>query len=134
PQQTKRIIALTRPDEDKHLKQDKHMANPAPPINIEEMIGLNGPVINANTSVAKVTMQAGEKLPLSYNKTNTEVVIVVSGSGEVTVDGHKHDLVPNAVVLLPPMVKYRFKAHSDLVFYAVVSPAFVPDDHVELTE
>ncbi|MBU2978813.1 cupin domain-containing protein [Alteromonas sp. C1M14] len=134
PQQAKRIIALTRPDEDNHLTQANPMANSAPPINIEEIIGLNGPVINADTSVAKVTMQAGEQLPLSYNKANTEVVIVVSGSGELTVAEQTHNLEPNAVVLLPPKVKYRFKAHSDLVFYAVVTPAFVPDDHVELPE
>ncbi|MDC8829573.1 cupin domain-containing protein [Alteromonas gilva] len=134
PQQAQRIIALTRPDQDKQLSEDGRMENPTPPVSIEEIIGLNGPVVNAATSVAKVTMQAGEQLPLSYNKENTEVVIVMSGSGQLTVGDTVHPLTPNAVVLLPPKVKYRFKAHSDLVFYAVVSPAFVPEDHVELAE
>ncbi|NVK57485.1 MAG: cupin domain-containing protein [Alteromonadaceae bacterium] len=134
PGQSQRIIALTRPENDHQLTAEGHMENPTPPVNIEEIIGLNGPVINADTSVAKVTMQAGEQLPLSYNKENTEVVIVMSGSGQLTVGDTEHALSPNAVVLLPPQVKYRFKAHSDLVFYAVVTPAFVPEDHVEISE
>ncbi len=134
PEQAERIIALTRPDKDAELKNNNNAEDAQPPLHIEEIIGLNGPVINAAMSVAKVSMAANTELPLSYNKENTEVVIVISGSGSLTIADKPTELTPNAVVLLPPKVKYQFKANSDLVFYAIVTPAFEPSDHVELKE
>lgn len=79
-------------------------------------------VTGQNVTVAHVKLAAGSILP-EHAHHNEQVVNVIEGELELTVDGQPHSLVPGRVMVLPSNVKHSGRVISDCrvidVFYPV---------------
>jgi predicted cupin superfamily sugar epimerase/mannose-6-phosphate isomerase-like protein (cupin superfamily) len=101
-------------------------------IELRELAGRNARIRADAYSIAYFTLSPGTSMPLSRNKTSEEVFLVTTGSGEVTLDGEVRRIRPGSVVSMKPGVPHSIRAAGELplVFYAISSPAFSPNDYV----
>lgn len=63
-------------------------------------------------TVAHVRLSAGSLLP-EHSHHHEQVVNVVEGELELTVDGRSHSLVPGRVMVLPPNIPHSGRAVTD---------------------
>jgi quercetin dioxygenase-like cupin family protein len=91
-----------------------------PFMNLEEMPpleiapGIVAKIVTGSTmTVAHVSIAAGSVLP-EHAHINEQVVNVIEGELELTVEGVKHSLKPGTSFLLPPYVPHSGKAISDV--------------------
>ena len=61
-----------------------------------------------------------------YHLRTSETYIVLSGSGEMELDGERHPVREGDVVFIPPGTRHA--AHGQLEIINVVCPPFDPDD------
>jgi predicted cupin superfamily sugar epimerase/mannose-6-phosphate isomerase-like protein (cupin superfamily) len=103
-------------------------------VELRELIGLVGHAKTGLTSVAHFALAPGKTTGLSYMKTGEEYFLVVSGRGTVVVGDVTSPVQAGSIVFLAPGVHHSITAaaDSDLVFYAVSTPAFSPDDYVQV--
>ncbi len=84
--------------------------------------GIMARVVTAQAmTVAHVTLEAGALLPL-HTHVNEQLVNVVEGHLELTVDGVKHDLVPGTVMVLAPNIPHSGKAITNCRVIDVFHP------------
>jgi len=84
--------------------------------------GIGARVVTAESmSVAFVQIAAGSLLP-EHHHTNEQVVCVIEGELELTVDGKPHSLVPGKVMVLPPDVPHSGRAVTDCRVVDVFHP------------
>ena len=72
-------------------------------------------------TVAHVTLSAGSLLP-EHSHPNEQVVNVVKGELELTVDGRSYSLIPGRVMVLPPDVPHSGRAVTDCKVVDVFHP------------
>ena len=79
--------------------------------------------VNTQTvTVAHVKLAAGSLLP-EHAHYHEQVVNVIEGELELTVEGQAHSLVPGRVMVLPPNVKHSGRVISDCRVIDVFHPA-----------
>ena len=84
--------------------------------------GITARVINTgNISVANVRLAAGAFLP-EHSHHHEQVVTIVEGELELTVDGQTTTLIPGRVMVLPPMVPHSGRAVKDCYVVDVFHP------------
>lgn len=89
-------------------------------------------VVNTdNLSVAHVRLDAGAILP-EHAHINEQIVNVVEGELELTVDGEPVILTPGKVMVLPPNLPHSGRALTDVYVVDVFHP--VREDFVKLAE
>ena len=139
PDFAKQITALVRDDAEPALQaRDNPIADPVKPDGkpgdrkpvLVEHIGRQGQAQTNKLSVAYFEAPAGYAFPASINKLGHEAIIVVDGTGQVKLDGQAQGVQSGSVVYLPAKVPHQVIADTALTFYAVVSPAFDPNDYV----
>ncbi len=92
--------------------------------------GIRARVVNTgNVSVAHVNLSAGADLPQHAHHPE-QVVNVVDGELELTVDGETTVLTRGLAMVLPPMVPHSGKALTDCYVIDVFHP--VREDFVEM--
>ncbi len=98
---------------------------------VHEMIG-NAAGGTANYSVAQIVLPPGAASLKHYHPVAEESYYILSGTGQITVDGHTAALHPgDAIAILPEQVHQIFNADEEnLVFLAVCVPAWEPDNSV----
>lgn len=84
--------------------------------------GIAARVVTAESmSVAFVQIAAGSLLP-EHHHPNEQVVCVIEGELELTVDGEPHILVPGRVMVLPPNLPHSGRAITDCRVIDVFHP------------
>ncbi len=88
-------------------------------------------------SVARARVPAGETTRWHRLRGTTERYVIESGRGEVSVGRYEPRPVgPGDVVLIPAMAAQRIHnpGPEDLVFLAVCTPRFLPDNYLEIAD
>ena len=78
-------------------------------------------VTGESMTVTHVKLDAGALLPL-HTHNNEQLVNVIEGHLELTVDGRPHDLVPGTVMVLPPNVPHSGRAVTECRVIDVFHP------------
>jgi quercetin dioxygenase-like cupin family protein len=92
-----------------------------PELEIAKGIALRA--VNTQTvTVAHVKLTAGSILP-EHAHYHEQVVNVIEGELELTVEGKPHSLVPGRVMVLPPNIKHSGRVISDCRIIDVFHPA-----------
>jgi mannose-6-phosphate isomerase-like protein (cupin superfamily) len=82
---------------------------------------------NDRVSIHRVSIDGAAKE--HYHKSLTECYIVLSGSGEVELDGERVAVEPGDVVYIPPPTRHALRGHFEII--NVVTPPFdSADEHV----
>ena len=85
--------------------------------------GVNARIVNTrNVSVVHVKLAAGAIIS-EHVHDHEQVVNVVSGQLEHTVNGKRTTLRPGMVLVVPPRVPHSFRALEDTYILDVLSPA-----------
>ena len=84
--------------------------------------GIKAHAVTANTvTVLHVKIMEGALLP-EHSHHNEQVVNVIDGELEITVDGTNHSLVPGKVLILPPNVPHSGRAITNCRVIDVFHP------------
>jgi quercetin dioxygenase-like cupin family protein len=84
--------------------------------------GINGRIVTGdNLTVAHVTIIAGSILP-EHSHVHEQVVNVIEGVLELTVEGEIYNLVPGTAMILPPNIPHSGKAVTDVKVIDVFHP------------
>ncbi|MCP4632268.1 MAG: cupin domain-containing protein [candidate division Zixibacteria bacterium] len=95
--------------------------NELPELQISE--GILAHAVNTQTvTVLHVQIKAGSLLP-EHVHYNEQVINVIAGELELTVEGKVHRLVPGVVMVLPPNVPHSGRAVTDVKVVDVFHPA-----------
>lgn len=90
-----------------------------------------------DVSIARARVKPGVTTRLHRLLTSTERYCILSGEGEVEVGNLPRQVVcPGDTVLIPPMCPQRITntgAH-DLIFLAICSPRFAPEDYEDMDD
>lgn len=91
-----------------------------PELNIAE--GITGRAVTADTvTVMHVVLKAGAIIP-EHSHYHEQVVNVIEGEMEMTVEGQSHRLVPGKVLILPPSVVHSGRVISECKVVDVFHP------------
>jgi len=95
--------------------------NDLPELQLAE--GILAHAVNTQTvTVLHAKLAAGAILP-EHAHYNEQVVNVIAGELELTVEGETHNLVPGKVMVLPPNVPHSGRVISDCLVIDVFHPA-----------
>ncbi len=135
PKFAAQIAELTR-DESARRPAASTAPQPAlvPLVAVEELVGRTAPQHSEAISVARFVLQKGAAIPLTVTREGSEVMIVGTGKGRVTIGGKERQVAQGSVVLLPPGVPHRIDADSRLEFTVSVAPAWQASDMQVLPE
>ncbi|HPR18316.1 MAG TPA: cupin domain-containing protein [Candidatus Cloacimonadota bacterium] len=90
---------------------------------------------DAAVSIARIRVLPGEITKLHRLHHTTERYVILAGSGIVEIDElPKREVQIGDVVSIPPMCRQRItnSGAGDLIFLAVCSPRFIPQNYEEL--
>jgi quercetin dioxygenase-like cupin family protein len=91
-----------------------------PPLEIAP--GIVGRIVTAtNMTVAHVSLAAGADLPEHFH-VHEQVVNVIEGELELTVEGKTHVLVPGTAIVIPSNVPHSGRAITDVKVIDVFQP------------
>lgn len=85
-------------------------------------------------SLAHITLSPSAASRRHYHPTAEESYFVLSGHGEVTIEGETRELTPGDAVAIPAGAVHQIRCAgpTDLVFLAVCVPPWTPDCSVYL--
>ncbi|MES9991396.1 MAG: cupin domain-containing protein [Candidatus Thiodiazotropha sp.] len=90
---------------------------------------------DAALSIARARVEPGVRTRLHRLNQSTERYCIISGVGEVEVEGlPPRTVVAGDVVLIPPGRSQRISnnGEEELIFFALCTPRFKPEDYVDL--
>ena len=79
-------------------------------------------------------VEISENARVHYHREHAETYYVLSGTGEIELDGERRPLRPGVAVLIPPGVRHRavVKPGSEMTILNYVVPPFDPaDEHFD---
>lgn len=87
-------------------------------------------------SLAHVTIPPSKASSRHYHQELEETYYILSGKGEVTVNGQDMVLRPGQALLIEPGEVHQIcnQQEEDLVFLAVCAPAWSAEDHFQVVE
>lgn len=128
PKFAAQITELTRDESARRPAGSAAKVELVPPVAVEELVGRTALQRSEAISVARFTLQKGAAIPLTVTREGSEVMVVGSGKGRVTIGGKVQEVAQGSVVLLPPGVPHRIDADSRLEFTVSVAPAWQASD------
>jgi mannose-6-phosphate isomerase-like protein (cupin superfamily) len=83
---------------------------------------------------AVVKIDPGAMSPAHFHKAMTEVYMILSGNGEMVMDGVVSMVVPGDCISICPGVVHAIRnlGEKPLVLHCATSPAYDPDDDIEV--
>ena len=81
-------------------------------------------------SLAHIVIAPGQASSRHFHRATEETYYVLSGAGEMVIDGHAFNLQSGQACLIEPGEAHQIFNHGsgDLEFLAVCAPAWAPDD------
>lgn len=86
----------------------------------------NAPV--ANQSLAEAQVPAGTATQRHYHRLAEEFYFILSGSGEMEVNGETRRVVPGDAILIPPGAWHTITARETLRFLCCCAPPYSHED------
>ncbi|MFT5503368.1 MAG: mannose-6-phosphate isomerase-like protein (cupin superfamily) [Gammaproteobacteria bacterium] len=85
-------------------------------------------------SIARARVEPGKVTVWHALKETTERYVILSGSGEVGIGVQTTTVTVADVVIIPPDTAQRIActSQSDLIFLAICTPPFSPDNYINL--
>lgn len=77
-------------------------------------------------------VRGGHRLSLQYHQTKLETLFFSGGTGRLTLGDHEYEIRPGMSVTIPPGVKHRIVAKTDLTIMEVSTGH--PDDVVRVED
>ncbi len=95
---------------------------------IRELLGLpTAPV--RNQSLAEATLDPGQATQRHYHAETEEIYYLLEGSGEMEVDGERHQVSAGDAVLIPPGARHQITAGNErLRFLCCCAPPYRDED------
>jgi len=90
-----------------------------------------------DVSIARARVEPGNVTRWHFLQATTERYVIISGSGLVELgDQSPAPVYAGDVVLIPPGVRQRIRnvGTEDLIFLAICSPRFLPENYVDCDE
>jgi predicted cupin superfamily sugar epimerase/mannose-6-phosphate isomerase-like protein (cupin superfamily) len=112
---------------------DARLVHAAPGVDLRELVGRVATSARSESiSIAQFTLAPGHGSGLSFNRVSEEAFYVLSGSGTVRLSDRVREVSKGSTVFIPAGVAHSIDAgaRTPLVFLAVSSPAFEPQDYV----
>ncbi len=100
---------------------------------LRELLNARTEPLECRYSLAHARLDAGRSSILHALK-SSEVYYILSGSGEMEIDGEREIVNPGDTIFIPPLAKQRLHASGDvpLEFLCIVDPAWRPEDETVL--
>ena len=93
---------------------------------IRELVGRG---LARNQSLAEATLAPGQATQRHYHARTEEIYVVLSGRGEMEVDGERGEVAPGDAVLIPPGAWHELRAGAEeLRFLCCCAPAYAHED------
>ncbi len=86
----------------------------------------NAPV--AHQSLAEATLPAGASTTRHHHRLSEEIYFLLSGTGEMELDGTRREVRPGDAILIPPGAWHTITATSDLRFLCACAPPYAHED------
>jgi mannose-6-phosphate isomerase-like protein (cupin superfamily) len=86
----------------------------------------NAPV--QNQSLAEATLPAGASTERHYHRAAEEFYFVLSGKGEMEIDGETREVGPGDAILIPPGARHAIRALAPLRFLCCCAPPYAHED------
>ncbi len=86
----------------------------------------NAPV--KNQSLAEARVPAGKSTQRHFHKDSEEFYYILSGIGEMEIDGERREVGPQDAILIPPGAWHTIDAREDLVFICCCAPPYRHED------
>ena len=128
PRFREKIAELTR--EDSLTRPLDDAPTEAPKTVVTEFVGRAAAQKSDRISAASFQIPANTETPVSVNREGEEILVVDSGQGGVWIGEKYTALKRGSVVHIPAGIRHQVVTVTDLVIYAVVSPAYSPEDNV----
>lgn len=86
----------------------------------------NAPVVHQ--SLAEATLHAGASTARHYHRLSEEIYFLLSGTGEMELDGARREVVPGDAILIPPGAWHTITATKPLRFLCACAPPYAHED------
>ncbi|MGF1657415.1 MAG: NUDIX domain-containing protein [Verrucomicrobiales bacterium] len=130
------LIAVSTPvvhgeDEDEGLVvRSRQMSEPFETADGSQIRSLldrsNAPV--QNQSLAEAILRAKQNTARHYHVLSEEFYYILSGRGEMEVNGHTRQVRKGDAILIPPQAWHQLRAHTKMVFLCTCAPAYAHED------
>ncbi len=95
---------------------------------IRELLGLTTAPVRSQ-SLAEATLEAGQRTERHYHAESEELYYVLSGEGEMEIDGEHATVGPGDAILIPPGAWHQITAGAEkLQFLCCCSPPYRHED------
>ena len=94
----------------------------------------DNPINRPNETVAIADMRDLKITEPHYHPEETEIYIILSGSGMIVIGGEEQQITQGDVIVTPPDTAHFTIPKSELVLAAINIPAFKPENYVILNE
>lgn len=86
----------------------------------------NAPV--ANQSLAEARIPVGSATQRHYHRLSEEFYYLLSGAGEMEIDGEVRSVGPGDAILIPPGAWHTIRAASEITMLCCCAPPYAHDD------
>ena len=82
--------------------------------------------------VKRITVNPGQRLSYQYHMKRSEIWVVISGEGTVTLEDEESDIFPGHIITIGPEQRHRVKASdtSKLVFIEIQRGSYFGEDDI----
>jgi mannose-6-phosphate isomerase-like protein (cupin superfamily) len=78
-----------------------------------------------NQSLAEATLAPGQATERHYHAETEEIYVVLTGTGEMELDGERRAVGPGEAILIPPGAWHRIRAgHAEVRFLCCCAPPY----------
>jgi mannose-6-phosphate isomerase-like protein (cupin superfamily) len=79
-------------------------------------------------SLAEATLSAGQRTARHYHARSEEIYFILSGGGDMTLDGARREVGPGDAILIPPRAWHSIEAREPLRFLCCCAPPYSDED------
>ena len=82
--------------------------------------------------VKRITVEQGQRLSYQYHMKRSEIWVVISGEGTVTLEDEEHNIFPGHIITIGPEQRHRVRASdtSRLVFIEIQRGSYFGEDDI----
>jgi mannose-6-phosphate isomerase len=85
-----------------------------------------------NFKIKKIEVEIGQRLSYQYHKKRSEVWVIITGTGIVTINDKKQDFKKDDVIIIPKESKHRIENNGNdvVVFIEIQTGSYFGEDDI----